>query len=179
MKPLFLSLILASASPVALAQQGDAGAIRTLTATEQASMAGATVKAPLPNAIEQAVMADWFETEFGDDIDKSVSEAARRAYVQTMFEPVWTREGAKSLQDVSADLFKHGLAADEVLEEDLNRLIDQRFSSSDKDAQAKADLALSAAWLRIAALSAADLRMKAKLRSRGSPPPIMPLSLKS
>ena len=151
MKPLFLSLILGSASPVALAQQGDAGAIRTLTATEQASMAGATVKASLPNAIEQAVMADWFETEFGDDIDKSVSEAARRAYVQTMFEPVWTREGAKSLQDVSADLFKHGLAADEVLEEDLNRLIDQRFSSSDKDAQANADLALSAAWLRIAA----------------------------
>lgn len=151
MKPLFLSIILASASPVALAQLGgDGAAIRAVSATEQASMSGAAVSAPLPNAIETAVMSDWFEAELNDDLHKSVSEVARRAYIQRMFQPIWTEQGAASLQDVAGDLFDHGLASDEVLHSDLQQLIDQRFSARDKAAQAEADLALTAAWLRIA-----------------------------
>ena len=151
MKPLFLSIILASASPVALAQLGgDEAAIRAVSATEQASMSGAAVSAPLPNAIETAVMSDWFEAELNDDLHKSVSEVARRAYIQRMFQPIWTEQGAASLQNVAGDLFDHGLASDEVLHSDLQQLIDQRFSARDKAAQAEADLALTAAWLRIA-----------------------------
>lgn len=151
MKPLFLSLILASASPVALAQLGgDGAAIRAVSASEQAAMSGAAVSAPLPHAIETAVMGDWFETELDGEMHKSVSEVARRAYIQRMFQPVWTEQGASSLQDVASDLFEHGLASDEVLENDLQQLIDDRFSAQSEDQQAKADLALTAAWLRIA-----------------------------
>lgn len=151
MKPLFLSVILASASPVALAQLGgDGAAIRAVSATEQAAMSGAAVSAPLPNAIEQAVMNDWFEGELDADLHDSVSEVARRAYVQRMFQPVWTEEGAAGLQDVAGDLLNHGLTGDEVLRSDLQNLIDQRFSAQNKNEQAQADLALTAAWLRIA-----------------------------
>lgn len=151
MKPLFLSVILASASPVALAQLGgDGAAIRAVSSTEQAAMSGAAVSAPLPNAIEKAVMGDWFEAELNGELHESVSEVARRAYVQRMFQPVWTEEGAAGLQDVAGDLLNHGLTGDEVLESDLQNLIDQRFSAQNETEQARADLALTAAWLRIA-----------------------------
>jgi len=169
MKPLFLSVILASASPVALAQVGgDGAAIRAASATEQAAMPGAAVSAPLPNAIETAVMNDWLEAELDQDLHKSVSEVARRAYTQRMFQPVWTEQGAEGLQDVTDDLFKHGLASDEVLASDLQRLVDQRFSASNVSEQAEADLALTAAWLRIASAISGGLGDEGEAVKSGS-----------
>ncbi|RIJ26053.1 hypothetical protein D1224_02760 [Henriciella barbarensis] len=169
MKPLFLSVILASASPVALAQVGgDGAAIRAASATEQAAMPGAAVSAPLPNAIETAVMNDWLEAELDQDLHKSVSEVARRAYIQRMFQPVWTEQGAQGLQDVAGDLFKHGLASDDVLASDLQQLIDQRFSTSNASEQAKADLALTAAWLRIASAISGGLGDEGEAVESGS-----------
>lgn len=163
MKPLFVSIILASASPVALAQLGgDGAAIRAVSATEQAAMSGAAVSAPLPNAIETAVMSDWFEAELNGEMSESVSEVARRAYIQRMFQPIWTRQGAESLQNAAGDLFEHGLASDEVLDSDLEQLIDKRFSAGSKDEQAEADLALTAAWLRIASAISGGLSDEGK-----------------
>ena len=151
MKPFLLSVALASVSPLALAQHSpdpvskDAG-----TASLEDRMACESVEAGLPQAIETSVLDDWFETEFDEEVHPSVIKAARRAYTQTMFEPVWTEQGAAALQTAARDLFDLGLAKGEVLDSNLQAIVDQRFSSDSDEARAEGDLRLSAAWLRIA-----------------------------
>lgn len=151
MKPLLASVILASVSPAAIAQHGLQAETPDQTSEMTSNeMAGDAVQAELPGAIEKAVINDWFETEFDREIHSSVIKAARRAYTQTMFEPIWTEDGAQALQDTASDLFSYGLVANTILEADLQKLVDERFSADTPDASAEADLALSAAWLRIA-----------------------------
>ena len=151
MKPLLASVILASVSPAAIAQHGLQAETPDQTSEMTSNeMAGDAVQAELPSAIEKAVINDWFETEFDQEIHPSVIKAARRAYTQIMFEPIWTEEGAEALQATASDLFSYGLVPNNVLEADLQRLVEERFSGDGAETKAKADLALSAAWLRIA-----------------------------
>lgn len=151
MKSIIASLFLASVSPIAIAQHGLQ--VDTPDETSEAveeMMAGDPVGAPLPEEVEKAILDDWFEAEFDGEIHPSVTKAARRAYTQTMFKPIWTKDGAASLQEASRDLFTYGLTPDDVLESSLNQLVDQRFSGSSDAERAKADLGLTAAWLRLA-----------------------------
>lgn len=151
MKPLLLSVALASVSPLALAQHSPNPVSKEAdTASLEDRMAGESVEAGLPQAIETSVLDDWFETEFDEEVHPSVIKAARRAYTQTMFEPVWTEQGAEALQTAARDLFDLGLAKGEVLDSNLQAIVDQRFSSGSDQARAEGDLRLSAAWLRIA-----------------------------
>ncbi|MEM5516989.1 L,D-transpeptidase family protein [Henriciella sp. AS95] len=152
MKPILLTALIATVSPIALAQQSATDpTVPTIAKAEQAAMVGASVQAPLPRAIETAVMDDWIENELGSDVHASVIEGARRAYAQTMFEPIWTEDGAKALKSFSRNLFEYGLTRNDVLDANLQTLISKRFESEDDAERAEADLALSAAWLRMAA----------------------------
>lgn len=166
MKPFLLTALIATASPVALAQQGLGDpTVPTTSEAEQAKMAGASVKAPIPRAIEAAVMDDWMESELAGDVHPSVIEGARRAYAQTLFKPVWTERGAKALKAFSRDLFEYGLTPNDVLDANLQTLISQRFEARDDAERAEADLALSAAWLRMAAAISGGMRDEGEAES--------------
>lgn len=152
MKPILLTALIATVSPLAIAQQGLGEPYApTVTEAQQAAMAGATVAAPVSREIETAILGDWFENELSGDVHASVIESARRAYTHTMFKPVWSKKGAERLKSFSADLFEYGLAPSDVLDANLQNLIDARFDAGSDAEAAEADLALSAAWLRIAA----------------------------
>ncbi|MEQ9315267.1 MAG: L,D-transpeptidase family protein [Henriciella sp.] len=152
MKPILLTALIATVSPLAIAQQGlGEPSAPSITETQQAVMAGAAVKAPVPHEIETAILGDWFEAELQGEVHPSVIEAARRAYANTMFKPVWTKKGTTELKAFSSSLFEYGLTSSEVLDTNLRNLVDLRFNAASDADKAKADLALSAAWLRIAA----------------------------
>ncbi|WP_424340482.1 L,D-transpeptidase family protein [Henriciella sp.] len=159
MKPILLSALIATVSPLAIAQQamGHPDAPKVSEA-QQDVMAGDTVNAPVPSEIETAILSDWFETELDGDLHPSVIEAARRAYAQTMFKPIWTETGAEDLTTFSSDLFKYGLTSSDVLEANLQKLVNARFETGSKEARAEADLALSAAWLRMAAAMSGTMK---------------------
>ncbi|WP_300376767.1 L,D-transpeptidase family protein [Henriciella sp.] len=152
MKTVLLTAALATASPVALAQtpMGDRNTQPVATG-QQADMAGDTVEGPLASEIETRVTKDSFGTELGSDTSSSAVEAVQRAYVQTMYKPIWTHDGVTSLQDVASNLFSYGLVSDDVIESDLENMVNQRFSDAgDPVSQAEADIALTGAWLRLA-----------------------------
>ena len=152
MKTVLFTAIMAAVSPIAIAQNSAAvSGTKTVTADQLQTMTGSAVSAPLPNEIETSIMNDALEQKLQGDVHSSAIEGARRAYVQTMFKPIWTERGAESLRDASSNLFEFGLTKGEVLEANLDGIIKQRFDAGSEAEQAEADLALTAAWIRVAA----------------------------
>lgn len=152
MRTSFAAVILAAVSPIAIAQDtGTPPDRQAVSTTEQEAMAGESVEGPLASEIETLVLDDTLERILSENVQSSVIEAARRAYASSVFEPVWTREGAEALKDISGDLSEFGLERDDILQADIDALIEDRFSGDSHSSRARADLALTADWVRIAA----------------------------
>ena len=134
-------------------------------------MLGDALDAPMAAALEALVTADELEDQLGDDLAESSVEAARHAYAQQLFRPIWTREGALSLYMAAENLFAHGLAPDDVIRRDIEDIARRRFVSEDPEERAAGDLALTAAWLRIASAVSGGLRDEGEARrSRADAP---------
>ena len=94
----------------------------------------------------------------------------RRAYATKINKPIWSFAGALELQETLSDVFKHGILSDDVFSGDLNRIINQRFTSLSVDEQARADLKLSLIWMRLAQAMSGDLSDERGMSLRkGSP----------
>ncbi|GGX67782.1 murein L,D-transpeptidase [Litorimonas cladophorae] len=94
----------------------------------------------------------------------------QRAYAAKINSPIWTAEGAKNLQRTVDDLFVHGILADDVLNGDLEKIIDQRFGSMETRKTVKADVKLTLAWMRVAQAMSGDLSEERGMTiRRGSP----------
>jgi len=74
--------------------------------------------------------------------------AARKAYAQSTFKPLWDKDAAEDLYEIPALFDSHGLETS-LTKESLKALIDQRFSSDNPEEQASAELALTALWLTL------------------------------
>ncbi|WP_300395064.1 L,D-transpeptidase family protein [Henriciella sp.] len=152
MKKYILTAVLATTSPIAIAQNSAPPTVdESIAPSVQDDMAGEPVKAGVPSEIETRIMDDALERALSSDVHASVIEGARRAYVQTMFEPIWTREGVEQLEGMTSELSEYGLTTDEVVQADLEALESHRFTKGSEATQAQADLALTEAWLKIAA----------------------------
>jgi len=118
---------------------------------------GAPLDRILTRRIEDLVMADTLEAELSDDLTPGAAQAARIAYAQRLFRPIWTEQGALSLARLGATLFQYGLRPDRVLDHQLETLVRRRFAEDAPEQNAAADLQLTAAWLRIAAALSSGL----------------------
>lgn len=152
MKHIVLTALVATVSPIAIAQQlpSDSPA-PAISAYEEAAESEVLSTAPFPRAIETAIKADWIDKDLSDEVQPGVIAAARRAYQKENYGPIWTRKGSVALKEFSADLFEYGLASEDILEQDLQTLIEQRFNAETPEQKAEADLGLTSAWLRMAA----------------------------
>lgn len=121
-------------------------------------MLGDSDKGALAGDIERLVMQDALESDLGKDIGASAAQAARMAYAQDLFQPVWSREGGASLVTLNNRLFDYGLRAEQVVDGDVKRMVDKRFNAADPVDRARADLELTALWLRIAAAVSGGLK---------------------
>ena len=100
--------------------------------------------------IQTFFLDETFEEMFADRFEDQATLAARLAYANEIFEPVWTRKGAKSLLSVAAEPEQFGLAADAFADLDVEGLVDARFKKGNLESQARADLKLTAAWMTMA-----------------------------
>lgn len=142
--------------PSALAQQAMPVSLAVPSQEDVAAlplpdMLGETARGDLAGEIERLVMQDALEVELEKDVGASAVRAARMAYAQDLFQPIWTQRGASSLVTLSRSLFDYGLLADQVVGGTVERIVEQRFEAASDDDRAKADLMLTAVWLRVAA----------------------------
>lgn len=149
------SSLLMSLSP-AVAQHATPASIAVPTAEDVAAlplpdMLGDTARGDLTGEIERLVMQDALEAELGKDAGESAVRGARIAYAQDLFQPIWSPEGGASLVTLSHRLFDYGLLVDQVVGGPVERIVDTRFNASDPARRARADLQLTAIWIRIAA----------------------------
>jgi len=110
----------------------------------------------LAKAIEIQIMDKALRTKLENKVSESAIDAARIAYAQSVFKPLWTREAADTLHDMPKVLASHGLASD-FNKEALDILITNRFESRNPNTQATAELKLTALWLRLASLASGGL----------------------
>lgn len=151
---LLASTILATAGLVGVATASaqhiapvDSAPVAALSAEEAM---GSTLSSPEANALQTLVTDDWLEKELSAETESGVLITVRATYAQNVFEPIWTRKGAKSLKRARADLFSYGIVASDTSADLLEDMIDQRFEGETAEARAQADLRLTAAWIRMA-----------------------------
>ena len=99
-------------------------------------------------AIEERVMAGAIADRLDGKVSKGAMDAARQAYAQNVFAPLWTREAAEKLMKANPACRDEGVESG-ITDEQLRAAIDARFTGSAEE-RAKADLRLSATWLRLA-----------------------------
>ena len=105
-----------------------------------------SVESTLADKIQANFKGKTFENTYADGYSSGVIMTVRAAYAQSLFEPMWTREGTKSLQKARKAMVENGLSDDLMSEAALNDLIADRFAGS-KKSRAEADLELTMTWL--------------------------------
>lgn len=99
--------------------------------------------------LETLILADALERELDGDVTASAVTAARAAYAQQLFKPVWTRRGALRLADAIDRSFDYGLLFDADDAAEVEKLADA-IRTRDPEARARTDIELTAAYLRFA-----------------------------
>ncbi|WP_298917050.1 L,D-transpeptidase family protein [uncultured Algimonas sp.] len=105
--------------------------------------------------IESRVMDDKIDSVLGDRVSPGAKEAARQAYAQRVFAPLWSRDAAEALLSASPDWRDKGLDAG-ISDEELQGVVDARFSGTDAE-KALADIRLSATWMALASAKSGGL----------------------
>lgn len=135
------------ATPVSIAVPSQ----KEVAALPLSDMLGDTARGDLTAEIERLVMQDTLEAGLGQDVQPSAVRAARIAYAQDLFQPIWTQDGGASLVTLSRRLFDYGLQVDQVVGGSVEQLVERRFGADDDAERARADLEMTAVWLRVAA----------------------------
>lgn len=98
--------------------------------------------------IEKRVMAGRIKSTLGNDVSSGAKEAARLAYAQGVFAPIWTRDAAEMLMEANPTCRDNGFDSG-ISDAELRTAIDARFNG-DAAARAAGDLELTATWLVLA-----------------------------
>lgn len=126
--------------------------VAALPRAEERAVETRTPPAGLATRIEASVMGGRFESDLAD-LSAGAAQAARMAYAQGLFRPIWTEAGAEALIDLARRMPEFGLAADAGFAGSVEKIVERRFSDGDGDGdrRASADLDLTIVWLRVAA----------------------------
>jgi len=99
-------------------------------------------------ALEESVMDDRIDDTFGKKVSPGAKSAARQAYAQGVFAPIWTRDAAEKLMAANPTCKENGFDSG-YTDAQLRAAIDRRFSGTAQQ-RARADLQLTATWLVLA-----------------------------
>lgn len=99
-------------------------------------------------AIEERMMDGKLEKILGPSVSEGARDAARQAYAQAVFAPLWTRSAAEQLVKANPTCRDNGFDSG-ITDDELRAAIDARFSGS-AVSRAEADLRLTATWLILA-----------------------------
>ncbi|MGB3457666.1 MAG: L,D-transpeptidase family protein [Litorimonas sp.] len=98
--------------------------------------------------LEAMVMDGRIDAVLGGKVSPGAKSAARQAYAQGVFAPLWTRDAAEALMRANPTCEENGFDSG-YTDEQLRAAIDKRFNGSDAE-QAKGDIALTATWMTLA-----------------------------
>lgn len=98
--------------------------------------------------LEAQVENETFAGSLDSKVTPGAVSAARQAYAQSIFKPLWEKEAAEDLHSIPSLFESHGLEAN-FTKGNLETLIDQRFNSNNPKEQASAELALTGLWLEL------------------------------
>ncbi|MGJ8560094.1 MAG: L,D-transpeptidase family protein [Litorimonas sp.] len=114
---------------------------------------------PKGSGIAVEIEAQILKGKIKKALDKKVSpgarEAARLAYAQGVFAPLWNRNSAELLMQANPMSQEHGFDTG-ITDEEIRALINSRFSGTDKQ-RATADIRLTAIWMVLASKMSAGL----------------------
>ncbi|MGB6230694.1 MAG: L,D-transpeptidase family protein [Litorimonas sp.] len=113
-----------------------------------ARMLGEPKGSDVAMAIEEKVMDGRIDATLGTDVSPGAKLAARQAYAQGVFKPLWTRKAAEKLMAANPTCRDNGFDSG-FTDEEIRAAIDARFSG-DAEARAAGDLRLTATWLVLA-----------------------------
>ena len=100
--------------------------------------------------LQAQIESETFTESLSGKISPSAIAAARQAYAQSIYKPLWKLNAAEKLYDIPEIFESHGLEAS-LDRQELQALIEQRFEKKDSDARASAEIALTALWLKLTA----------------------------
>ncbi|GHB02803.1 murein L,D-transpeptidase [Algimonas arctica] len=99
-------------------------------------------------ALEASIVDDQIDETFGNKVSPGAKSAARQAYAQGVFAPLWTRKAAERLMQANPTCKENGLDSG-YTDAQLREAIDNRFSGT-AEQRALADLRLTETWLVLA-----------------------------
>lgn len=113
-----------------------------------AQLMGSALSFGIASNIEALVVNEEIDTVLGDTLSAEARLAARQAYAQNVFEPLWSRASAEKLIDANIACEENGVTSG-YSDEELKDAIEARFSGSDIE-KARADVVLTGLWLTLA-----------------------------
>ncbi|MEM7729403.1 MAG: L,D-transpeptidase family protein [Pseudomonadota bacterium] len=118
-------------------------------------MLGEPTRNGIAAEIEALVMDGRIDDVLGDSVSPGAKAAARKAYAQGVFAPLWSREAAEKLMAANPTCKENGFDSG-FTDEELRDAIDARFNGTDAQ-MAAGDIELTATWLTLASLMSGGL----------------------
>ncbi|WP_416878891.1 L,D-transpeptidase family protein [Litorimonas sp.] len=112
------------------------------------NLLGQSDKVDFSKELRAQIEDETFSEILKEKVSIGAIDAARHAYAQSIYEPLWKMSAAEKLYDIPEIFESHGL--DVSLEnKDLQALIEQRFNAKNPEERASAEIALTALWLKL------------------------------
>lgn len=147
-----MGMVSASAQVHAPLKTAEASQISPIPAAE---LLGEPKGSEVSTEIEARVMAGRIDDTLGRTVSESAKDAARQAYAQGIFAPIWTRPAAEKLVAANRNAMEGDLDS-RYSDAEVSLIVNARFNGSASE-QAAADLQLSALWLQLAAMKSDGL----------------------
>ena len=117
-------------------------------AVADADMLGEPKGSDIAVAIEERVTEGAIRKSLGGKVSKGAQAAARQAYAQEVFAPLWTRSAATKLLEANTACAENGFDSG-YTDAQIKAMVDARFTGT-AEARARADIRLTGAWLTLA-----------------------------
>ena len=112
------------------------------------SLLGQTETDDFSKELRAQVEDEAFAETLTGKVSTGAIDAARKAYAQSVYKPLWNMGAAEKLAEIPEIFESHGLEAS-LNTNDLQALIDQRFEAKSPEQRASAEIALTALWLKL------------------------------
>lgn len=143
-----------AAQPVSITAHTPVSAAEGTVGTFEAQL-GEPKGSDIAVAIENRILEGELVAALGGHVTESANDAARQAYAQSLFAPLWTEDAAQRLLAANPTCRDNGFDSG-ITDEELQRAINARFTGS-AEQRAEGDLRLTATWLVLASKLSAGL----------------------
>lgn len=116
--------------------------------TVDVRLMGDAMSEGLAAEIETLILNDQIDDILGKSVSPGAKMAARHAYAQGVFAPLWTRTAAEQLKAANPACAENGFESG-YTDEQLEAAVEARFTGTDSE-KARADVVLTATWITLA-----------------------------